>query len=62
MAVLDHSSPVQCVLVLRGGNIITGASDGRIRCWREHQLVGTYSGHTDTVRHATACQQWCSSQ
>ena len=47
---MEHGSPVQCILVLRGGDILTGASDGIIRCWQGYQLVSTYKGHSDTVR------------
>ena len=53
MATMEHNgSPVQCLLVLRGGDILTGASDGIIRCWQAFQLASTYKGHSDTVRCA----------
>ena len=48
--VLDHQSPVQCIVVLDNGDILTGANDSAIKWWSNGQLKGTFNGHTDTVR------------
>lgn len=51
---LEHGSPVQCVLVLDNGDIISGCSDGAIRLWRAGKLAHSFQGHTDTVRYDQA--------
>lgn len=53
--VLDHESPVQCLLVLENRDILTGANDSAIKWWSNGQLKGRFNGHTDTVRWKFLC-------
>ena len=46
----DHTGPVQCVLVLPDGGILSGSNDMTIKLWIEGRCKHTFSGHTDTVR------------
>ena len=45
-----HQGPVQCLLLLPGGNLLSGGNDGTIRHWLAGKVQRTFTGHTDTVR------------
>lgn len=45
-----HEGPVQCVLVLPDGGLLSGGNDNTIRLWVDGKCQHTFSGHTDTVR------------
>lgn len=56
---LEHGSPVQCLLVLEQGELLSGCSDGTIRLWKAGAIVHTFEGHTDTVRSASRLAPPC---
>lgn len=51
MEVLEgHEGPVQAVLALPDGSLLSGGSDATIKLWSGKQCRHTFRGHTDTVR------------
>lgn len=51
VAVLQgHEGPVQAVLVLPDGSLLSGGSDATIKLWSGGRCQRTFKGHTDTVR------------
>ena len=49
-----HQGPVQCLLVLPNGSILSGGNDMTIRHWVDGKCLRTFQGHTDTVRFGSA--------
>lgn len=54
VAVLEgHEGPVQAVLALPDGTLLSGGSDGTIKLWSDNKCQHTFKGHTDTVRRGS---------
>lgn len=49
-----HEGPVQCLLVLPDGSLVSGSNDKTVKIWQGTSCVKTLTGHSDTVR----CT-WC---
>ena len=47
-----HEGPVQCLLLLPDGGLLSGGNDTTIRLWVDGKCQHTFRGHTDTVRCA----------
>ena len=42
--------PVQCLLLLPDGRLLSGGNSGTIHLWVSGKVQHTFEGHTDTVR------------
>lgn len=47
-----HEGPVQCLLVLPDGALLSGSNDKTVKMWHGSACVKTLVGHGDTVRWA----------
>ncbi|GLT55414.1 hypothetical protein SLA2020_285370 [Shorea laevis] len=45
-----HKAPIQAVIKLPSGELVTGSSDATLKVWRGKTCIHTFVGHTDTVR------------
>lgn len=45
-----HEGPVQCLLLLPDGSLLSGGNDTTIRLWVDGKCQHIFRGHTDTVR------------
>ncbi|XP_031379705.1 phospholipase A-2-activating protein isoform X3 [Punica granatum] len=45
-----HDGPIQAVIKLPSGELVTGSSDQTLKLWRGKTCAHTFTGHTDTVR------------
>lgn len=45
-----HEGPVQCLLVLPDGSLVSGSNDKTVKIWQGTRCVKTLTGHSDTVR------------
>jgi WD40 repeat protein len=45
-----HEGPVQCLLLLPDGSLLSGSNDKTVKIWQGTHCIRTLTGHNDTVR------------